>query len=318
MKLAVLDDYQGVAQGMADWSRLPEGAEVRFFHEPIPGVEALVTALRPFDAIVAMRERTPFPAPVLERLPSLRLLVTTGTRNAAIDLAACRRLGIVVCGTRAAPGVPTAELTWGLILALAKRIPEQDRALRAGAWQTALARSLAGRTLGVVGLGRIGTAVARVGLAFGMDVVAWSPNLTEERAASAGVRRVERRGLFEAADVVTLHLVLGGTTRGVVGTAELAAMRPTAFLVNTARAGLVDEDALAAALVSGRIAGAGLDVFSAEPLPADHPLRSAPNTVLTPHLGYATRENYAVFYADAVEDAVSWARGEPVRRLEPA
>jgi len=316
MKLAVLDDYQGVAKDAADWSRLPGDAEVRFFREPIADPGALVAALEPSDVVVAMRERTAFPASLLDRLPRLRLLVTTGMRNASIDLAACRRRGVVVCGTRSAPGVPTAELTWGLILALVKRIPDEDRALRSGAWQTALTQSVAGKTLGVVGLGKIGTVVARVGLALGMEVVAWSPNLTDERAAAAGVRRVEKRALFEASDVVTLHLVLGGATRGVVGAGELAAMKPTAFLVNTARAGLLDEGALVAALSARRIGGAGLDVFSVEPLPRDHPIRSAPNAVLTPHLGYATRENYAVFYADAVEDVLAWAKGEPLRRLD--
>jgi phosphoglycerate dehydrogenase-like enzyme len=315
MKLAVLDDYQGVAQGMADWSRLPEGAEVRFFREPIQDTEALAAALQPFDVVVAMRERTQFPSSLVERLPALKLLVTTGMRNSAIDLGACARRGVVVCGTRAGPGVPTAELAWGLILALVKRIPGEDRALRAGAWQTSLAQSLAGRTLGVVGLGRIGTVVARVGLALGMEVVAWSPHLTDERAAAAGARRVEKRALFETSDVVTVHLVLAAATRGVVDAAEIAAMKPTAFLVNTARAGLVDEAALLAALNARRIAGAGLDVFPVEPLPRDHPLRSAPNTVLTPHLGYATSENFAVFYSDAVEDVLAWSKGAPVRRL---
>jgi phosphoglycerate dehydrogenase-like enzyme len=316
MKLAVLDDYQGVAKDMADWSRLPAGAEVRFFREPLGGTDAVAAALRPFEVVVAMRERTPFPAALLERLPALKLLVTTGMRNNAIDVAACKRRGVVVCGTRAGPGVPTAELTWGLILALVKRIPAEDRALRGGAWQTALAGSLGGKRLGVVGLGRIGTVVTGVGLALGMDVVAWSPNLTDERAAAARARRVEKRALFETADVVTVHLVLGPTTRGVVGAAEIAAMKPTAILVNTARAGLVDMAVLATALGERRIAGAGLDVFPVEPLPADDPIRSAPNTVLTPHLGYATAENYAVFYGDAVEDVLAWARGAPVRRLD--
>lgn len=318
MRVAVLDDYQDVARGMADWSRLPAGAEVRFFHAPFSGAASVVAALEPFEVVVAMRERTPFPAEVLARLPNLRLLVTTGMRNASIDLAACRARGVVVCGTRAAPGVPTAELTWGLVLALVKRIAAEDRSLREGAWQTALARSVAGMTLGVVGLGRIGSLVARVGLGFGMEVVAWSPNLTDERAGAVGVRRVEKRALFEVADVVTLHLVLGPTTRGVVGAAELAAMKPTAYLVNTARAGLLDEAALVAALEERRLAGAGLDVFSVEPVPPDHPIRSAPNTVLTPHLGYATRENFAVFYTDAVEDVLAWAKGAPVRRLDAA
>jgi phosphoglycerate dehydrogenase-like enzyme len=315
VKVAVLDDYQGVAKDLADWSRMPAGADVRFFREPIPP-ERLAEKLRPFEVVVAMRERTPFPAALVDALPALELLVTTGMRNASIDLAACKRRGIVVCGTRAGPGVPTAELTWGLILALAKRVPAEDRALRDGAWQTQLAETVAGKTLGVVGLGKIGTVVAAVGRALGMEVVAWSPNLTDARAAAAGVRRVEKRALFEQADVVTLHLVLGPATRGVVGAPELAAMKPSACLVNTARAGLVDEQALVAALAARRIAGAGLDVFSIEPLPPDHPILRAPNTVLTPHLGYATRENYAVFYADAVEDVVAWARGQPLRRLD--
>jgi phosphoglycerate dehydrogenase-like enzyme len=316
MRVAVLDDYQGLAKELADWSRLPTGAEVRFFREPISDRDALVTALLPFDVVVAMRERTPFPAQLVARLPALKLLVTTGMRNASIDLDACRRGGIVVCGTRGGPGVPTAELTWGLILALVKRIGEEDRSLRAGMWQVGLTQSLAGKTLGVVGLGKIGTVVARVGLAFGMEVAAWSPNLTEARAAEAGVRRVEKRALFETADVVTLHLVLGDTTRGVAGAAELALMKPSALLVNTARAGLLDEAALVAALKAGRIAGAALDVFSIEPLPENHPIRSAPNTVLTPHLGYATRENFGVFDADAVEDVLAWAIGSPVRRID--
>lgn len=315
MKVAVLDDYQGVAKELADWSRLPD-AEVRFFREPLGGADAVGAALQPFDVVVAMRERTPFPAALVERLPALKLLVTTGMRNNAIDVAACKRRGVVVCGTRAGPGVPTAELTWGLILALAKRIPAEDAALRGGAWQTALAGTLGGKRLGVVGLGRIGTIMATVGLAFGMDVVAWSPHLTDERAAAARAKRVEKRALFETADVVTVHLVLGPTTRGVVGAAELAAMKPTALFVNTARAGLVDMGALADALKAGRIAGAGLDVYDAEPLPPGDPIRSAPNTVLTPHLGYATRENYAVFYGDAVEDVVAWSKGAPVRRLD--
>lgn len=315
MKLAVLDDYQGEAKRMADWARLPGDAEVRFFREPIADPDALVSALEPFDVVIAMRERTPFPASILDRLPRLKLLVTTGMRNAAIDLAACRRRGIVVSGTGGGPGIPTAELTWGLILALVKRIPDEDRALRSGAWQTSLAQSVAGKTLGVVGLGKIGTVVGRVGLALGMQVVAWSPNLTDERASAAGARRVEKRALFETADVVTLHLVLGGATRGVAGAEELAAMKSTALLVNTARAGLLDEAALVDALRERRIAGAGLDVFSVEPLPPDHPIRLVPNTVLTPHLGYATRENFAAYYGDAVEDVLAWAKGAPVRRL---
>jgi phosphoglycerate dehydrogenase-like enzyme len=251
---------------------------------------------------------------LLERLPNLRLLVTTGGRNAAIDLEACRARGITVSGTGNV-GAPTAELAWGLILALVKRIPAEERALRAGAWQTGLTEGLAGKRLGVVGLGKLGTQVARVGQAFGMEVVAWSQNLTAERAAEGGVRRVEKQELFATSDVVSLHLVLGERTRGVVGAAELNAMKPTAWFVNTSRAGLVDEPALLAVLREQRIAGAGLDVFPIEPLPAHHPLLTLPNVVLTPHLGYVTRENYAVFYRDALEDILAWKAGAPVRVL---
>lgn len=314
MKIAILDDYQGVARGLADWDRLPAGSDLHVFHEHIADRERLVAALEPFDVLVVMRERTPFPADLLARLPNLRLLVTTGTRNFAIDLEACRARGITVCGT-AIGGTPTAELAWGLILALAKRIPAEDKALRAGAWQTGLTTTLTGKRLGVVGLGKLGAQVARVGLAFGMSVVAWSQNLTDARAAEVGVARMDKATLFATADVVSLHLVLGERSRGIVGAEDIAAMKPTAWLINTARAGLVDEAALVDALAHRRIAGAGLDVFSVEPLPADHPLRGLPNTVLTPHLGYVTQENYTVFYREALEDILAWAAGAPVRVL---
>ncbi len=314
MKIAVLDDYQRVARDLAEWHRLPAGSALTVFDRPIPA-DSLAATLEPYGVLVAMRERTPFPAALVERLPNLRLLVTTGMRNGAIDLEACRARGVTVCGTGMA-GTPAAELTWGLILALVKRIPAEDRALRDGGWQLGLTGGLAGKRLGLVGLGKLGTQVARVGQAFGMEVAAWSPNLTDERAAAAGVRRLDKRDLFATADVVSLHLVLGERTRGVVGAAELEAMKPTAVFVNTARAGLVDEAALLAALHEGRIAGAGLDVFPVEPLPAGSPWRSAPNTVLTPHLGYVTRENYAVYYRDALEDILAWHAGAPLRVLE--
>jgi phosphoglycerate dehydrogenase-like enzyme len=314
MKIALLDDYQRVARKLADWERLPAGSELTVFDRHIADPAKLAAALQPFDVLVIMRERTPFPATLLERLPNLRLLITTGGRNASIDLEACRARGITVCGTGTV-GTPTAELTWGLILALVKRIPAEDRALRAGAWQTGLTEGLAGKRLGLLGLGKLGTQVARVGQAFGMEVVAWSQNLTDARAAEVGARRVEKQELFATADVVSLHLILSERTRGVVGAAELGAMKPTAWLVNTSRAGLVEEAALLAALREQRIAGAGLDVFSEEPLPAGHPLLTLPNVVLTPHLGYVTRENYAVFYRDALEDILAWRAGAPVRQL---
>jgi phosphoglycerate dehydrogenase-like enzyme len=314
MKIALLDDYQRVARKLADWERLPAGSELTVFDRHLSHPEELAAALQPFDVLVIMRERTPFPATLLERLPNLRLLITTGGRNASIDLEACRARGITVCGTGTV-GTPTAELTWGLILALVKRIPAEDRALRAGSWQTGLTEGLAGKHLGLLGLGKLGTQVARVGQAFGMEVVAWSQNLTDARAAEVGARRVEKQELFATADVVSLHLILSERTRGVVGAAELGAMKPTAWLVNTSRAGLVEEAALLAALREQRIAGAGLDVFSEEPLPAGHPLLTLPNVVLTPHLGYVTRENYAVFYRDALEDILAWRAGAPVRQL---
>lgn len=314
MKVAILDDYQRVARGLADWSRLPAGSELVVFDTHLADREALVAALQPFDVVVLMRERTPFPASLIERLPRLRLLITTGGRNASIALEACRARGIPVCGTGNV-GAPTAELAWGLILALVKRIPQEDRALRAGTWQTGLTEGLAGKRLGLVGLGKLGTQVARVGQAFGMEVVAWSQNLTDARAAEVGVRRVEKRELFASSDVVSLHLILSERTREVVGAEELGAMKPTAYFINTSRAGLVDEAALLAVLRERRIAGAGLDVFSVEPLPAEHPLLGLPHVVLTPHLGYVTRENYAVFYRDALEDILAWHAGAPVRLL---
>lgn len=314
LRIAILDDYQRIAPELADWERLPDGSQILAFDRHIADPDELAAALEPCDAVILMRERTPFPAELIERLPHLRLLVTTGGRNASIDLEACRARGITVCGTGSV-GTPTAELTWGLILALVKRIPQEDRALRAGLWQTGLTQGLSGKRLGLLGLGKLGTQVARVGQAFGMDVVAWSQNLTAERAAEVGVRRVEKRELFATSDIVSLHVILGERTRGIVGAEELAAMKHTAYLINTSRAGLVDEAALLAALRERRIAGAGLDVFPVEPLPPGYPLLTLPNVVLTPHLGYVTRENYAVFYEDALEDILAWHAGAPVRVL---
>lgn len=316
MRVAILDDYQGVARDLADWSQLPPGSDLTVFDRPLGDEAAVAAALEPFDVLVIMRERTPFPASLIGRLPKLKLLVTTGARNNAIDLAACAARGIPVCGTRMV-GTPTAELTWGLILALAKRIPAEERALREGRWQTGLTGDLAGKRLGLVGLGKLGSKVAQVGLAFGMEVAAWSPNLTDERAAAAGVIRLEKRDLFATSDVVSVHLVLSERTRGVVGADEIGAMKPTAFLVNTSRAGLVDEAALAHALRHCHIGGAGIDVFPIEPLPENSLWLDLPNTVLTPHLGYVTRENYAVFYRDALEDILAWTAGSPVRLLSP-
>lgn len=313
LAVAILDDYQGVALSLADWQRLPSGTRLEVFRTAAPDEDALVQWLQPFDVVVAMRERTAFPAGVIERLPRLKLLATTGLRNAAIDLAACQRQGVVVTGARGArTGLAgTAETAWALVLGLAKRLPRADAALRAGQWQPELADTLAGRTLGLAGLGNVGQKMARVGQAFDMDVIAWSPHLTPERAQAGGARAVSCDELFAGSDVLSLHLVLGPTTAGLVDDARLRQMKPAAVLVNTARAGLVDEAALLSALQLGRLAGAGLDVFWQEPVPSTHPLCSLDNVVLTPHLGYATPDNMAAFYRGVVDAIDAWLHGRP-------
>jgi phosphoglycerate dehydrogenase-like enzyme len=318
LRVAVLDDYQGVASEFGDWNVLDGIAgdvELRAFRDHVAGVEALVERLAPFDVVVAMRERTALPADVLERLPRLRLLVTTGTRNASIDVAAARRLAIEVCGTRFSPA-DTAELSWALILASLRRLPEELEATRAGKWQISVGSTVRGKRLGVLGLGRLGRLVAEVGLAFGMDVVAWSENLTDEAAESVGVRRVEKDELLATADVVSIHLVLSKRTVGLLGARELGLMKPTALLVNTSRAPIVDQEALVSALRSGRPARAALDVFEEEPLPMDHPLRTVPEVLLTPHIGYVTEENYRIFFGDVIDDIVLFLSGTPVRRVQ--
>lgn len=313
-RLAILDDYQGVARAFGPWERLPAELRPEVFRDTVADPDALAARLRPFDGLVIMRERTPFPRALIERLPNLRLLITTGMRNRSVDLAACAENNTTVSGT-AGFGSPTVDLTWGLILALARRIPEQERALREGRWQVALGTGLEGKTLGVLGLGNLGARVARIGAVFGMRVIAWSPNLTPERAASAGAERVEKDALMAEADVLTLHIVLSERSRGIVGAVDLARMKRSALLVNTSRGPLVDQAALIAALDEGRIAGAGLDVYDQEPLPPDHPILRAPNTVLTPHLGYVTEENYRVYFQCAVEAVEGYLEGRPVRVL---
>ena len=313
MKVAVLDDYQQVALTGADWDSL--GAEVVTFSGHIADTAELAARLRPFDVIVAMRERTPFTAERIALLPNLRLLVTTGMRNASIDLAACSAAGVTVCGTGGSPGA-TPELTWALILSLVRNVPAEDAGIRAGGWQRTVGFGLRGRTLGVVGFGTIGRAVALVGQAFGMSVLAWSQNLAAATVAAAGVTAVGKDELFALSDVVTIHYKLSARSAGLVGERELALMRPTAFLVNTSRGPIVDSGALLAALRAGTIAGAGLDVYDEEPLPAADPLRSAPRTVLTPHLGYVTEDSYRVFYGEAVADIAAFAAGAPVRVLD--
>jgi phosphoglycerate dehydrogenase-like enzyme len=317
LRIAILDDYQDVALRFADWAALPAGSRVQAFRDHLTDERAVAERLADFEVVVVMRERTPFKASLLERLPRLRLLVTTGARNAAIDVAAARARGVVVCGTEGLP-YPTAELTWALILALARHVPAEDRATRAGKWQTSLGVGLRGKTLGVLGLGRLGGQVARIGAAFGMELVAWSQNLTVERAAEFGARLVPRDALLEQADVVTVHLVLGERTRGLLGARELGLMKRSAFLVNTSRGPVVDEAALIRALSTNSIAGAGLDVFDEEPLPPGHPFLCLPNTVLTPHLGYVTEETYRIFYGQALEDIQAHVRGQPIRTVPPA
>lgn len=314
MRIAVLDDYQGVAAGFADWDSL--GGDVTFFAEHLGhDDDAVVAALDGFDVVVAMRERTPLRSERLERLPRLRLIVSTGRRNASIDLKATAARGITVCHTGYVPA-PAAELTWALIHAASRRLDVELGAIRSGGWQTTVGRGLEGRRLSVLGLGNLGSRVAKVGLAFGMDVVAWSQNLTEERAAEVGVRRVEKDELFATADILTIHLVLSKRSRGIVGASELALMRPDSILVNTSRGPLVDEGALLDALAHQRLGLAALDVFDVEPLPADHPLRREPRAVLTPHIGYVTQEQYEIFYRDAVEDIAAFAAGSPIRIME--
>jgi phosphoglycerate dehydrogenase-like enzyme len=313
MRVVVLDDYQRVAQGYASWDDLGPAVQVEFVPDHLSG-EALLSVLAGAAAVVAMRERTPFPATVFEALPELRLLVTTGMGNASIDLAAAHAHGVTVCGTGGIEGA-AAELTWGLILALLRHIPAEDALIRQGGWQSTVGSDLAGRTLGLVGLGRLGQRVARVGLAFEMRVQAWSANLDPALARSLGIEPVTKGELFDTSDVVSVHLKLSERSVGTIGEPELRAMRRTAYLVNTSRGPLVDEAALVRALDEGWIAGAGLDVYDAEPLPVDHPLRTAPNTVLAPHVGYVTDGAYRVFYGEAVEDIAAWRAEQPVRVL---
>ena len=307
IQAAVLDDYQEVARHYADWDALD--ADVTFFHDHIVNDGVLRDLLHEFDAIVAMRERTPFTVERLASLPNLKLLVTTGMGNAAIDMEAARAQGVTVCGTDSLP-TPTAELAWGLIIALTRSILDEDRRIRDGGWQRTIGPELAGHTLGLIGLGRLGKRMARIAAAFEMEVIAWSQNLAGDEA---GAKAVAKDELFERADVISIHTRLSDRTRGLVGAAELARMKPTAVLVNTSRGPIVDEKALLAALREGRIAGAALDVYDVEPLPKDHPLREAPRTLLTPHLGYVTEGTYDVFYREAAEDIEAWLRGEPVR-----
>ena len=316
LRAAVLDDYQGFAMTAKELVPIRQVIDVDCFREHISDPDDLVDALAAFDIVVLMRERTPFPASIIRRLPRLRLLVTSGGQNAAIDIAAAEEAGIVVCGTRILT-TPTVELTWALILALLRHIPQEDASVRGGEWQQRLGEGLEGQTLGLLGLGRIGGRVARVGRAFDMRVVAWSPNLKVERAADVGVTPVSLQDLLGEADVVSIHLRLGPRTVGLVGEGELQTMKPTSYLINTSRAEIIHQESLARALSQGWIAGAGLDVFDQEPLPANHFARELPNTILTPHIGYVVRQNYEIFFRDIAEDVTAFLTGKPVRIISP-
>ncbi|MCZ1009384.1 D-2-hydroxyacid dehydrogenase family protein [Streptomyces lydicus] len=316
LRCAVLDDYQDVALSLADWSAVAGAVDVRTVRQPFRSEDEVVASIGDCEIVVAMRERTPFRASLLARLPRLRLLITSGMRNAAIDLEAAARHGVTVCGT-ASNTEPPVELTWALILGLARQVVTESTALRTdGPWQSTLGADLHGRTLGLLGLGKIGSRVARIGQAFGMEVTAWSRNLTAERAAEVGVHAAATKNeLLETSDFVSVHLVLGDRTRGLLGADELRRMRPTGYLVNTSRAAIVDQPALLRALRENWIAGAGLDVFDQEPLPAGHPLRTLPNVLALPHLGYVTRRNYEGYFRQAVEDITAFLAGSPIRQL---
>ncbi len=305
MKIAVLDDYQGVALTMADWSPLRDRAIVTVFNDTIGDIDLLIERLTPFDVLCVMRERTPLSRVVIERLPRLKLIASTGPKNASIDGKAAEERGITVLNTRGSLVAPT-ELTWALILASARFVTSESDSLRAGGWQRSVGDELKGKTLGILGLGRIGVDIARIGRAFGMEIIAWDARLTREKADAADVRLVSKEELFGASDVLSIHLVLVEATRSLVGAAELALMKPTARLVNTSRGPIVDEAALVTALSERRLAGAALDVFDVEPLPAHHPFRTMENVLATPHLGYVSRDQYEVFYGDAVAGIAAW------------
>jgi phosphoglycerate dehydrogenase-like enzyme len=305
IKVAVLDDYQGVALSIVDWSSVSKRANVTVFRDHLSDPDAVAERLAPFDVVCIMRERTPMPATLLERLPKLKLIASTGPRNASIDLAAAAKRGISIAHT-GYTSAPTIELTWGLILASARHITSEAASLRLGGWQQTLGDDLSGKTLGIVGLGNVGSGVAKVGLAFGMNVIAWSQNLTAEAARAVGAHRVSKEELLRAADVISIHMVLSPRTVGLMGAAEFALMKPSARLVNTSRGPVVVEQALLNALADRRIAGAAIDVYDVEPLPKDHPYRSANNLLATPHIGYVTRGLYERFYRDSVSNIAAW------------
>jgi phosphoglycerate dehydrogenase-like enzyme len=315
VKIAVLDDYQNVGRSLADWASLAPRAEAVFFHDHVSDLDQLAARLADFEVLMLMRERTPMGADLIARLPKLKLIVTVGMWNASIDFAAAKARGILVCGTPGGDPNATPALTWGLVLAITRGIASQAAAVRAGGWQVGLGTDIHGKTLGVLGLGKIGQAVAGFGKTFGMKVIAWSQNLTAERAQECGAERVDKDELFRRADVLCVHLKLGERTRGLVGARELGLMKNTAYLVNTSRGPIVDEPALIAALEQRKIAGAALDVFDEEPLPQNHPFRYLPNVLATPHIGYVSEKTYRGAFPDAVEDVRAWLDGKPIRVL---
>jgi len=315
LRCAILDDYFKLSLTSADWSKITDRVDLTVFEAPFASQDDAAAKLKDFEIILAMRERTPFPRAMFERLPNLKLLITSGMRNAAIDFEAAKSHNVVLCGTTFARH-PTAPLTMGLILELTRNVGRENARMHAGVpWQSLLGIEIEGRTLGVIGLGKLGTKVAKLGQAFGMNVIAWSPNLTTEKCKEAGVTYASKDELFKTADVITIHVVMSQRSRGLVGAEDLARMKPTAYLVNTARGPIVDEAALLDALQKKRIAGAGIDVFSVEPLPVDHPFRKLDNMVITPHLGYATEENFRGHYTQMVEGIDAWFKGELPRRL---
>jgi phosphoglycerate dehydrogenase-like enzyme len=315
LRCAILDDYLNLSLKLADWSKIEDRVDVTVFNQPFASPEAAVSALKDFEIILAMRERTPFPRAMFDQLPKLKLLITSGMRNAAIDMAAAKDKGVVVCGTNW-PRDPTAALTMGMILELTRNIGRENARMHAGEYlQKHVGIEIDGKTLGVVGLGKLGAKVSTIAKTFGMNVIAWSPNLTAERCKEVGVTYATKEELFSTADIITIHMVLSDRSRGLVGAAELNRMKPTSFLVNSARGPIVDEMALLETLKARKIAGAAVDVFSVEPLPVDHPFRKLDNLVLTPHLGYVTQETFIAHYTQMVEGIDGWFKGEPVRKL---
>jgi phosphoglycerate dehydrogenase-like enzyme len=315
-RCAILDDYQNIVLKVTDWSKVAGDLDIEVFNEHLGGPDNVVKALQGFDIVCAMRERTPFPRAVIEKLPDLKLLITTGLRNASFDVATAKERGVVVCGTPSV-GNPTSGIAIGLMLELTRRIGYENACMKAGVpWQSTIGMDLDGLTLGVLGLGKLGTRTANIAKAFGMKVIAWSQNLTPEKCKEAGVEYVSKEDLFRQADFITIHVVLSQRSRGLVGAKEIALMKPSAYLINTSRGPIIDEAAMLAALRDKKIAGAGLDVFDVEPLPLDHPLRKMDNVVITPHLGYVATQNYRAYFAGVVDDIRAFIDGKPVRVME--